>query len=74
MGTWRMDLDTAKWLANVAPKMKDGESVSFEECKNCGAWYRPVLGHNCDNIIDLETQDINNEKIGENNDGIKDNN
>lgn len=58
MGTWRMDLDTARWLADTVPGMKDGERIDFEECEKCGAWYRPELGHSCDNIIDLKTNDV----------------
>ena len=56
MGIWRMDYDTAKWIANNPDKLKIGKKMMFEVCPDCGASYFEILGHSCDNIIDLKTE------------------
>lgn len=52
---WRMDLDTAKFLSGYLAG--GGKEIELAECPDCGASYYKPLGHSCDNIIDLVTEE-----------------
>ena len=57
MGKWLMDLKTAQHLATNLPKAKGNFSFWFKTCSCCGADYLEALGHDCDNVIELETDE-----------------
>lgn len=39
-----LDATTKKWFA----KMPSWERTTVAQCKKCGLWYKPSLGHKCE--------------------------
>ena len=56
MSKWLMDLTTARHLADNH-KQYINTSFWFNTCPYCGADYLEKLGHDCDNVIELETDE-----------------
>ena len=64
MGIWKLDLTTARYIADDMLQNKDhldGLSFTLEECPKCGASYIEKLGHDCTNTIDLDTDTVTEE-------------
>ncbi len=49
----KMDIETAKYIADKAQNDRSVFPVEFEECERCGAQYIKALGHDCKNVIEL---------------------
>lgn len=43
----RFDKNTSEWF-----KHHTGEETTVVECPYCGLFYKPILGHSCDNKPD----------------------
>ena len=57
MSKIKMDLDTARWIADKAQNDTSVFPVEFVTCERCGAAFVPSLGHNCRNVIDIDFHD-----------------
>ena len=62
MGTWRMDVKTARHLADHLMEMP--KRFPIYECEKCGSTYLEELGHECGNYIDLvcETREVEDDE------------
>ena len=56
MSKWLMDLTTARHLADNY-KQYLNTTFWFSTCPYCGASYFDTLEHDCDNVIELETDE-----------------
>ena len=56
MSTIKMDLNTAKWVADKAQNDLSVFPVEFDICNKCGAAFLPELGHDCGNVIELDAK------------------
>ena len=53
MSKIKMDLETAKWIADKAQNDLSAFPIEMAECEKCGAVYLPELGHDCAKVIEL---------------------
>lgn len=53
----KMDLDTARWIADKAQNDTSVFPVEFVTCEKCGAAFVPTPGHNCRNCIEIDFYD-----------------
>ena len=51
----KMDLDTAKYLVGFFDG--EGDNVRLSECEKCKGLYVEKLGHNCNNTVDIVTEE-----------------
>lgn len=49
---WKMDLDSAKYIAEHMGELYNTR-FNMYECSKCGASYLKDISHRCDNTIDL---------------------
>ena len=61
MSKIKMDLATARWIADKAQNDASVFPVEFEECEKCGAAFLPELGHDCRNVIDMNFNEAEGE-------------
>lgn len=63
MSKVKMDLTTAKWIADKAQHDLGAFPVYMVECGKCGAAYIPDMGHDCKTVIELEfTEEVTEEQ------------
>lgn len=58
MGKLKMDVETAKYVADKARNDSSVFPMEFEECEQCGALYIKALGHDCGNTVEVPTHDV----------------
>lgn len=58
MSKIKMDLKTAKWIADKAQNDLSVFPIEMAECEKCGAVYLSELGHSCEKVIELEFHDV----------------
>lgn len=58
MSKIKWDLETAKWVADKAQNDIAAFPVELVQCKKCGAVFMPELGHDCNNVIELEFHEV----------------
>lgn len=58
MSKIKMDLETAKWIADKAQNDISAFPVEFVECDKCGAVFLPHIGHDCSNTVEFEFHDV----------------
>lgn len=58
MSKIKMDLETAKWVADKAQNDIAAFLFEFVECEKCGAVFMPELGHDCNNVIELGFHEV----------------
>lgn len=56
MGNWKMDLKMAEYIVNNKYELLKKGHFNYTECEKCGASYMRKLGHDCDDVIELETE------------------
>ena len=57
MSKIKLDLDTARWIADKAQNDRSVFPVAFNACEKCGAAFLPRLRHNCMNTVEIEFND-----------------
>lgn len=57
----KMDLATARWIADKAQNDASVFPVEFEKCEKCGGAFLPELGHDCRNVIDINFNEVEEE-------------
>ncbi len=60
MSKIKMDLETAKWIADKAQNDLSAFPVEFVVCDKCGAAFLPELGHDCTNVIEIDFHETEN--------------
>ena len=56
MGTWKMNLKMAEYIVENKDELVKMGHFNYSECEKCGASYIKALGHDCGNVIELETE------------------
>lgn len=59
----KLDLKTAEWLVDKMENDRSVFPIGFEECEKCGAAYIPNLGHDCNKVIEVQTQEYDDEQM-----------
>lgn len=58
MSKIKWDLETAKWVADKAQNDIAAFPVELVECEKCGAVFMPELGHDCNNVVEIEFHEV----------------